>query len=120
MIQSKLKENQAWMKEFFSSHRELTLKEKAQRVSAIRTIAIQVREDADARSYVEWLVKQIERDMPTEAQIFQACYLNGQTARSVGRAYHMDKRSVHRCNRRALEAMLPLAFGLGGIYTEAP
>jgi|GEM_PF-5237551 len=120
MIQSKIEESRAWMKALFSNLRKLAPAEKNERVAIIRSIAVRAREDTAARSYVEWLVKQIERDMPTETRTFWACYLDGQTARSVGRAHHMDKRSVHRCNRRALEAMLPLVFGLGGIYTEAP
>lgn len=91
-------------------------KQRAQRVAAIRHIATQAREDAAERSHVEWLLRQIEPDLPAEAQIFRAYYLDGQTARSIGHRTYMDKRSVHRCNRRVLEAMLPLAFGLDGIY----
>ncbi len=104
------------MREFFSSHTELNPVEKLQRVKAIRDIAEHSREDAETRSYVEWLVQQVEIELPTEARVFRAYYWDGQTARSIGRSLHMDKRSVYRCNRRILEAMLPLVFGLGGIF----
>ncbi len=108
------------MREFFSSHRELTPEQKAERVAVIRSIAERSREDAAARSYTEWLAEQVEPELPTEVQAFRACYLDGAskpTSRQMGRALSMDKRSVHRCIRRALEAMLPLAFGLDGLYT---
>ncbi len=111
-----IEESQAWMREFFSSHTELNLKEKSKRVEAIRAIAEHSREDAETRSYVEWLVQQVEIELPTEARVFRAYYWDGQTARSTGRSLHMDKRSVYRCNRRMLGAMLPLVFGLGGIF----
>ncbi len=55
MIQMEIKEGQAWMREFFSRHRELTPEEKSSRVAVIRGIAEQSRVDAEARSYVEWL-----------------------------------------------------------------
>lgn len=116
MIQT---ESQAWLRDFFSSHTELTIQEKDGRVAAIREIADHAREDASARSFVEWLVQQLETELPTEAQTFRAYYLDGLTARQAGRALHMDKRSVHRCNRRIMEAMLPLAFGLDGLYKKA-
>lgn len=120
MIQTEIKEIQAWMREFFSGHRELTPEEKGQRTAAIRSIAERSREDAAARSCTEWLVDQVEPELPMEAQAFRAYYLDGAnrpTARQVGRALSMDKRSVHRCICRTLEAMLPLAFGLDGLYT---
>ncbi|MBD5161316.1 MAG: hypothetical protein HDT14_04730 [Oscillibacter sp.] len=69
---------------------------------------------------MEWLSGQIEPELPIEVQVFRACYLDGAnrpTARQVGRALSMDKRSVHRCICRTLEVMLPLAFGLDGLYT---
>ena len=55
MIQAEIKEGQAWMREFFSRHRELTPEEKAERVVVIRSIAERSRVDAEARSYMEWL-----------------------------------------------------------------
>ena len=119
MIQAEIKEGQAWMREFFSRHRELTPEEKAERVVVIRSIAERSRVDAEARSYMEWLTEQVGPDLPMEVQAFRACYLDGvsrPTSRQVGRARSMDKRSVHRCIRRTLEAMLPLAFGLDGLY----
>lgn len=120
MIQTEIREGQTWMREFFSGHRELTAAEKASCVAVIRSIAERSRVDAGARSYMEWLVEQVEPELPMEVQTFRACYLDGAnrpTARQVGRTLSMDKRSVHRCIRRALEAMLPLAFGMDGLYT---
>ncbi len=115
-----IEESQAWMREFFSGHTELNPEEKSQRVEAIRDIAERSREDAETRSYVEWLVQQVEIELPTEARVFRAYYWDGQTAHSIGRSLHLDKRSVYRCNRRMLEAMLPFVFGLGGIYKSRP
>ncbi len=107
MIQA---ESQAWLKNFFSSHAELTIQEKDERIAVLRGIANRAREDAAARSFMEWLVQQAETELPAEARVFKAYYLDGLTARQAGRALHMDKRSVHRCNRRIMEAMLPLAY----------
>ncbi len=115
-----IEESQAWMRDFFSSHTELNPEEKLQRVEAIRDIAERSREDAETQSYVEWLVQQVEIELPAEARVFRAYYWDGQTARLIGRRLHMDKRGVYRCNRRILEAMLPLVFGLGGIYKSRP
>ena len=93
------------MREFFSSHRELTAAEKASRVAVIRNIAERSRVDAEVRSYMEWLSGQIEPELPIEVQAFRACYLDGAsrpTSRQVGRALRMDKRRVHRCILRRL------------------
>lgn len=120
MIQTELSECQRQMREFFSGLVELTSEEKASRVAVIWSIAERSWEDAEARSYVEWLVKQVEPELPTEAQAFRVCYLDGAsrpTARQMGRALCMDKRSVHRCICRILAAMLPLAFGLDGLFS---
>lgn len=110
----------AWMKKFFSTHRKLTPEEKRQRTAAIRNIMERSREDTAARSYTEWLVEQIKPELPMESQVFRACYLDGAsrpTARQVGHDLSMDKRSVHRCIRRVLDAALPLVFGLDGLFT---
>lgn len=116
---TEIEETQAWMRDFFSTHRELTPEEKRQRTAAIRGIAERSREDAAARSYTEWIVEQIKSELPMEAQVFRACYLGGAsrpTARQVGHDLNMDKRSVYRCICRVLDAALPLVFGLGGLY----
>lgn len=118
---TEIEETQAWMREFFSTHRELTPAKKQQRTAAIRSIAERSREDADARSYTEWIVEQIKPALPMEAQVFRAYYLNGTsrpTARQVGHDLNMDKRSVYRCIRRLLDTALPLVFGLDGLYVE--
>lgn len=118
---TEIEKTQAWMREFFFTHRELTPEEKQQRTAAIRSIAERSRADAAARSYTEWIVEQIKPGLPMEAQVFQACYLDGAnrpTARQVGHDLNMDKRSVYRCIRRLLDAALPLVFGLGGLYAS--
>lgn len=111
-----IQESQEWLRDFFSSHAELTVSGKAECVAVIRGIAERFYEDAAARSYAEWLAEQIEPELPMEAAVFRAYYLDGQTARQVSRALSMDKRSVYRCINRGLEAMLPLAFGLDGLF----
>lgn len=111
-----IQESRTWLREFFSSHAELTAAGKAERVAVIRSIAERSREDAAARSYTEWLAREIEPDLPVEAAVFRAYYLDGQTARQVGRALSMDKRNVYRCINRGLDAMLPLVFGLDGLW----
>ena len=109
MNQTEIAESQRWMREFFSGLRELTPETKASRMA---------RGDASARSTIEWALGHIAETMPAEASVFRATYLEGRTARSVGRDLHMDKRTVYRLNRRVLESMLPLLFGLDGIYEE--
>ena len=64
-------------------------------------------------------MQQAKSDLPTEARVFRVYYLDGLTARQAGHALHMDKRSIYRCNRGIMEAMLPLAFGLDGLYKKA-
>ena len=115
MNQTEIAESQRWMRELFSGLRELTPETKASRVGIIRGMA---RGDASARSTIEWALGHIAETMPAEASVFRATYLEGRTARSVGRDLHMDKRTVYRLNRRVLESMLPLLFGLDGIYEE--
>lgn len=56
---------------------------------------------------------------PEEAAVFRAYYLDGDakpTARQIGRRLCMDARTVHRYNRRILIAMLPVAFGVYGLF----
>lgn len=116
MNQTEIAESQRWMRELFSGLRELAPETKADRVGIIRGMA---RGDTTARSAIERALGHIAETMPTEASVFRATYLEGQTARSVGRDLHMDKRTVYRLNRRVLESMLPLLFGLDGIYESA-
>ncbi|WP_305117482.1 hypothetical protein [Acutalibacter muris] len=111
-----IQESQGWLRDFFSSHAELTAAGKTERVAVIRGIAEHSREDAAALSYTEWLAEQIEPDLPMEAAAFRAYYLDGQTARQVSHTLSMDKRSVYRCINRGLDAMLPLVFGLDGLF----
>lgn len=111
-----IQESQKWLRDFFSSHAELMAAGKAERVAVIRDIADRSREDAATRSYTEWLAQEIEPELPMETAVFRAYYLDGQTARQVSHTLSMDKRSVYRCINRGLEAMLPLVFGLDGLW----
>ncbi len=113
-------ESQMCLRDFFSSHTELASEEKQERTAVIRGIAERSRTDNAARLYVEWLVQQIEPDLPMEAQVFQAYYLDGQIARQVSRALWMDKRIVHRCICRGLGAMRTLVFGMDRIFKSYP
>ena len=113
-----IQESQEWLRDFFSSHAELTAVGKAERVAVIRDIAERSREDTAALSYAEWLAGQIEPDLPIEAAVLRAYYLDGQTARQVSHTLSMDKRSVYRCINRGLDAMLPLVFGLEGLFEK--
>ncbi len=115
-----IEESQAWLRDFFSDLVELTAEEKQGRTAAIRGIAERSRTDSAAQSYVKWLVQQIEPDLPMEAQVSRVYYLDGQTARQVGRALCMDKRSIYRCICWGLDAMRPLVFGLDGIFKNRP
>lgn len=111
-----IQESQEWLRDSFSNHAELTAAGKTARVAVIRSIAERSREDAAARSYTEWLAEQIEPELPIETAVIRAYYLDGQSARQVSHTLSMDKRSVYRYINRGLEAMLPLAFGLDGLW----
>lgn len=65
------------------------------------------------------LLDAVEGKRPEEAAVFRAYYLEGErkpTARQIGRRLCMDVRTVHRYNRRILIAMLPVAFGVYGLF----
>ena len=119
MNQPELMTSREWLRDFFSGVRELTAEEKAERVQLLRKIAERARTDSAARLDVENWLQQASLDLPEEAAAFRAHYLEGLTARQISRALCMDKRTVHRHARRVLEAMLPVAFGLDGLFSEA-
>lgn len=98
---------------------ELTPGQKAQRVELLRAIAGRARENAATHDFIERLLTVCEKKLPDESETFRAVYLDGNTrpsARQVGRRLCFDVSSVHRHNRHVLEAMLPAAFGVYGVF----
>ena len=90
------------------------------RIALLRALAELGRENNRARNALEFMLSHIEERMPDEVKTFRAVYMEGATrlsGRKIGRRFCMDARTVHRHNRRVLEAMLPLAFGLDGIFS---
>lgn len=89
------------------------------RIAFLRALAGLARENDVARAAVVRLLDGVGRKLPEEAETFRAYYLEGnthQTARQVGRRLCMDVRTVYSHNRRVLKAMLPLAFGIDGLF----
>lgn len=105
--------------EYLEELEELTPGQKAQRVKLLRAIAGKARENAAARDFIERLLTVCVRYRPYEVETFRAVYLDGDarpSAGAVGRRLCLDRRSVHRHNRHILEAMLPAAFGVYGVF----
>lgn len=105
--------------EYLEELEELTPGQKAQRVKLLRAIAGKARENAAARDFIERLLTVCVKKLHDEPKTFRAVYLDGDTrpsARQVGRRLCFDVRSVHRHNRRVLEAMLLPAFGVYGVF----
>lgn len=105
--------------EYLEGLEELTPGQKAQRVKLLRAIAGKARENTAARDFIESLLTVCVKKFPDESETFRAVYLDGDTrpsARQVGRRLCLDMRSVHRHNRHILEAMLPAAFGVYGVF----
>lgn len=89
------------------------------RIAFLRALAELARENAAARLIVEKLLNLVGGKRPEEAAVFQAYYLEGEkkpTARQIARRLCMDVRTVRRYNRRILIAMLPVAFGVYGLF----
>lgn len=98
---------------------ELTPGQKAQRVELLRAIAGKARENAAARDFIERLLTVCVKKLHDEPKTFRAAYLDGDarpSARQLSRRLCLDIRSVHRHNRRVLEAMLLPAFGVYGVF----
>ena len=92
------------------------------RIALLRALAELARENNRARNALEPMLSHIEGRMPEEVKTFRAVYMEGASrlsGREIGRRFCMDARTVHRHNRRVLEAMLPLAFGIDGIFSWA-
>lgn len=89
------------------------------RIAFLRALAELTRENAAARSIMEKLLDAVSGKRPEEVAVFRAYYLEGKkkpTARQIARCLCMDVRTVHRYNRRILIAMLPVAFGVEGLF----
>ena len=89
------------------------------RIAFLRALAELTRENAAARSIVEKLLDAVSTKRSEEAAAFRAYYLEGKkkpTARQIARRLCMDVRTVYRCNRRILIAMLPVVFGVEGLF----
>ena len=77
------------------------------------------RENSAARSIVEKLLDAVNIKHSEEAIAFRAYYLDGKkkpTARQISRRLYIDVRTVYKYNRRILIAMLPVAFGVYGLF----
>ena len=90
-------------------------------VAIVRALAELARENSVAREYLErWLVG-VAHSLPSEVETFRACYLDGdqrESARKIGRRLHMDICTVHRHNRRVMEALLVHVFGIYGVFQD--
>lgn len=105
--------------EYLEGLEELTPGQKAQRVELLRAIAGRARENAAAHDFIERLLAVCVKKLPDESETFRAVYLDGNTrpsARQVCRRLCFDIRTIHRHNRHVLEAMLPAAFGVYGVF----
>ena len=89
-------------------------------VVMVRALAERARENRVAREYLERHLVAVSRSLPFEVETFRACYLDGdqrESARKIGRR-HMDICTVHRHNRRMMEALLVHVFGIYGVFQD--
>ena len=89
-------------------------------VVMVRALAERARENRVAREYLERHLVAVSRSLPFEVETFRACYLDGdqrESARKIGRR-HMDICTVHRHNRRVMEALLAHVFGIYGVFQD--
>ena len=90
-------------------------------VAIVRALAELARENSVAREYLERRMEAVARSLPDEVETFRACYLAGdqrESARKIGRRMHMDTCTVHRHNRRVMEALLVHVFGIYGVFQD--
>lgn len=90
-------------------------------VAIVRALAELSRENSVAREYLERRLEAVARSLPDEVETFRACYLDGhrrESARQIGRRLHIDMSTVHRHNRRVMEALLVYVFGIYGVFQE--
>ena len=88
-------------------------------VAIVRVLAELARENRVAREYLERRLVGVAHSLPSEVETFRACYLDGgqrESARKIGRRLHMDICTVHRHNRRVMEALLVHVFGIYGVF----
>lgn len=88
-------------------------------VAIVRALAELARENSVAREYLERRLVGVAHSLPSEVETFRACYLDGdqrESARKIGRRLHMDICTVHRHNRRVMEALLAHVFGIYGVF----
>ena len=89
-------------------------------VAIVRALAELARENSVAREYLERRLVGVAHSLPSEVETFRACYLDGdqrESARKIGRR-HMDICTVHRHNRRVMEALLVHVFGIYGVFQD--
>lgn len=90
-------------------------------VAIVRALAELARENSVAREYLERRLVGVAHSLPSEVETFRACYLDGdqrESARKIGRRLHMDICTVHRHNRRVMEALLAHVFGIYGLFQD--
>lgn len=90
-------------------------------VAIVRALAELARENSLAREYLERRLVGVAHSLPSEVETFRACYLDGdqrESARKIGRRLHMDICTVHRHNRRVMEALLVHVFGIYGVFQD--
>ena len=90
-------------------------------VAIVRALAEFARENSVAREYLERRLVGVAHSLPSEVETFRACYLDGdqrESARKIGRRLHMDICTVHRHNRRVMEALLVHVFGIYGVFQD--
>lgn len=89
------------------------------RIACLRALAEIARENATARSAVTRWLDEVEYKLPEEAITFRLYYLEGDARPSIkqlARCLYISTSTVNRHNKRILEAMLPLVFGIDGIF----
>ena len=90
-------------------------------VAIVRVLAELARENRAAREYLDRRLVGVAHSLPSEVETFRACYLDGgqqESARQIGRRLHMDTCTVHRHNRRVMEALLVYVFGIYGVFQD--
>nr|WP_300168564.1 hypothetical protein [uncultured Flavonifractor sp.] len=90
-------------------------------VAIVRALAELAQENSVAREYLERRLVGVAHSLPSEVETFRACYLDGdqrESARKIGRRLHMDICTVHRHNRRVMEALLAHVFGIYGVFQD--
>ena len=90
-------------------------------VAIVRALAELARENSVAREYLERRLVGVAHSLPSEVETFRACYLDGdqrESARKIGWRLHMDICTVHRHNRRVMEALLVHVFGIYGVFQD--